>query len=324
MLLASLAVLVGLTLLSYGADRFVLGAAATARNLGISPLVIGLTVVGVATSLPEVLVGSVAAVQDHLEIAIGNAIGSNIANIALVLGASALLFPITVASTSVRREYGLMLVAIVLAGGLLFDLDLSRADGAVLLLGLVAGITLIVYMARSVRDSDDPLISESDREYRIGMGQGRATLYLLMGLVLLLGGAELLVRGAVSVAHAFGISDLVIGLTIVAVGTSLPELATCVASIIKREADIAIGNIIGSNMFNMLAVLGVPALLRPDSFGASAIARDYPVMLGLSLLMGMMLFLNRYGRISRPEGLLLLLCFCSYQFWLFIEPAAAS
>lgn len=324
MLLASVAVIVGLLLLSYGADRFVLGAAATARNLGISPLVIGLTVVGIATSLPEVLVGSVAAVQDHIEIAIGNAVGSNIANIALVLGASAALFPITVGSTSIRREYGLMMAAIVLAGVLLMDQDLSRADSIILLLGLVASIVSVVYMARSVRGSADPLIAESDREYRVATPQGQATLRLVIGLILLLAGADLLVRGAVSIAQAFGISDLVIGLTIVAVGTSLPELAASVMSMVKREADIAIGNIIGSNMFNMLAVLGVPAMLQPGGFNADAIARDFPVMIGLSLLMGLMLFMNKRGRIGRPEGLFLLLCFCSYQFWLFMEPAAAG
>lgn len=321
MLLSTLAVLAGLFLLSYGADRFVLGAAATARNLGISPLVIGLTVVGVATSLPEVLVGSVAALQDHIEIAIGNAIGSNIANVALVLGASALVLPITVASTSIRREYGLMLAAIVLAGVLLFDLTLSRLDATLLLLGLVTSIVVIVYMARRVRDSEDPLIAESDQEYRATMSQRRSTVYLIIGLILLLGGAELLVRGAVDIAQAFDVSDLVIGLTIVAVGTSLPELAASVMSIIKREADIAIGNIIGSNMFNMLAVLGIPAMLRPDSYGAAAFSRDYPVMLGLALLMGLMLFFKQHGRIGRVEGLFLLLGFCSYQYWLFMEPA---
>ncbi|MDZ7734940.1 MAG: calcium/sodium antiporter [Gammaproteobacteria bacterium] len=301
-----------------------LGAAATARNLGISPLVIGLTVVGIATSLPEVLVGSVAALQDHIEIAIGNAIGSNIANVALVLGTCAALFPVAVASTSIRREYGLMMAAIVLAGVLLYDLDLSRLDGGILLLGLLASIAVIVFIARRLGDSTDPLIAESDKEYRVAVPQLRATLYLLLGLVLLLGGAELLVRGAVAIALAFGISDLVIGLTIIAVGTSLPELAAAVMSMIKRETDIAIGNIIGSNMFNMLAVLGVPAMLQPGSFNADVIARDYPVMIGLSLLMGIMLFLGKRGHIGRPEGLLLLLCFCSYQGWLFLQPAAGS
>lgn len=324
MLLASIAVLVGLVLLSYGADRFVLGAAATARNFGVTPLVVGLTVVGIATSLPEILVGSVAALDGRIEIAIGNAVGSNIANIALVLGATATLLPVIVASGSVKREFGLMALAILLAGVLLIDLDLSLLDGALLLLGLIVSIVMIVHMAHRIRDTDDPLIAESDLEYKKRMPQGRAVLYLIVGLALLLGGAELLVRGAVDIAQAMGVSDLVIGLTIVAVGTSLPELAASVTSVIKREADIAIGNIIGSNMFNMLAVLGVPALLGPDRFHANVIARDFPVMLALSLLMGLMLFLNKRGRIGRPEGLLLLLCFFSYQGWLFLEPAATA
>ncbi|MCS3904202.1 cation:H+ antiporter [Methylohalomonas lacus] len=322
MLLACLAVIAGLVLLSYGADRFVLGAAATARNVGVTPFVIGLTVVGMATSLPEVLVGSVAALDGHIEIAIGNAIGSNIANVALVLGASAVVLPIVVTSNSVRREYGLMALAIGLAGLLLLDLDLTRADGLILIGALVAVMAAIIYIARRVAVSgdDDPLIAESDQEYRAEMAPLRAAVYLGIGLLLLLGGAELLVRGAVFIAAAFGISDLVIGLTIIAVGTSLPELAASIASIMKREADIAIGNIIGSNMFNMLAVLGVPALLNPDAFQVSVIARDFPVMVGLSVLMGLMLFTRQRGRIGRPEGLLLLACFIAYQAWLFIDP----
>lgn len=324
MLLAALAVIAGLFLLSYGADRFVVAAAATARNLGVSPLVIGLTIVGMATSLPEVLVGSVAALQDHIEIAIGNAVGSNIANIALVMGFTAALYPITVASISIRREYALMLAASLLAGLLLVDLDLSRLDGALLLAGLAAAILIIVRLALAIRDSGDPLVAESDQEYRVTLSQGRALVWLIVGLALLLGGAELLVRGAVVIARGFGISDLVIGLTIIAVGTSLPELAASVMSLVKREADIAMGNIIGSNMFNMLAVLGVPALLQPGRFDADVVARDWPIMFGLSLAMGVMLFLTGRGRIGRGEGLLLLLCFCGYQSWLFLDPGAAA
>ncbi len=325
MLLACIAVLAGLALLSYGADRFVSGAAASARNLGVAPLMIGLTVVGTATSLPEVLVGSVAALRGHIEIAVGNAIGSNIANIALVLGTTAILYPLTLASTSVRREYLLMAVAILTAGILLYDLDLSRLDGMLLLTGMVVSIYLVVRMARrTITTDDDPLIGESDQEYRIGLNQRQALIHLLLGLILVLGGAELLVRGAIIIAQAFGVSDLVIGLTIVAIGTSLPELAASIMSMIKREADIAIGNVIGSNMFNMWAVLGVPALLGPDKFSAAAIARDFPVMLVLSVLMGLMLFARRNGRLGRWEGLLLLTCFISYQVWLFAEPVPAG
>lgn len=322
MLLACLAVIAGLGLLGYGADRFVHGAAATAHNLGVTPFVIGMTVVGIATSLPEILVGSVAALQGRIEIAVGNAVGSNIANIGLVLGATAVVVPVTIASDTIRREYLLMMIAIGFAGLLLLDLDLSRGDGLILAAGLIAAMAAVIYIAERARDSDDPLVAESDQEYRTQLTPLRAGIFLVIGLMLLLGGAELLVRGAVFIAETFGVSDLVIGLTIVAVGTSLPELATSITSIMKREADIAIGNIIGSNMFNMLAVLGIPALLGPGAFQASAIARDFPVMLGLSVLMGLMLFIRKRGRIGRPEGLLLLLCFIGYQIWLFLDPAS--
>ena len=265
MLISCLFVIIGLAILVYGADLFVAGAAGLARQLGMPPLIVGLTIVGFATSAPEIMAGSVSAWQDKTAIAIGNALGSNIANIGLVLGISTLLLPIAVASGTLKREYGLMLLSVLLAFLLMLDGYLSRIDAALLLMALVIFISAIVWIARHSR-RDDPLQAEFDRETAATATPVAALLKLLGGLILLLAGAELLIRGAVYIAESFGVSELVIGLTIVAIGTSLPELAASIASIIKKETDIAIGNIIGSNMFNMLAVLGIPGLSQSRLF----------------------------------------------------------
>ena len=316
MILDYLGVLAGLSLLVYGADRFVIGAANIARNLGVTPLIIGLTIVGIATSAPEILVGSAAALDGKTEIAIGNAIGSNIANIGMVLGISILVVPVTISSRTLRREYGLMFLSSVLTTILLADRELSRPDSLILLMSLVAILTWIVHIARQTRKSD-ALAKEYEHELARKMTTGKSTLILLLGLAMLLGGSELLVDCAVNIARYFGISDLVIGLTIVAVGTSLPELAASLMSVIKNEADIAVGNVIGSNMFNMLAVVGIPGLIHPSGFGEEVVYRDLPVMFGMTLIMGGMVFFKNKGRFGRIEGGFLLLCFVVYQFSLF-------
>ena len=317
MILNYLGILSGLLLLIFGADRFVFGAANIARNLGIAPLTIGLAIVGLGTSAPEVLVGSVAALGGKTEIAVGNALGSNIANIGLVLGLSVMIKPVVITSKTLKREYSIMLVAIVIAFIVLFDQDLSRLDSALLLISLIAGIYWIIRLARQ-SPVTDPLVGEFEQELSGTASLTRSILFLLFGLILLLGGAELLVRSAIVVAKHFGLSDLVIGLTIIAIGTSLPELAASIMSILKNEADIAVGNVIGSNMFNILAVIGIPGLINPTAFGNEVLFRDFPVMLGLTLLMGFMVFFTGTGRFDRIEGSLLMLCFIFYQYWLFI------
>lgn len=316
MILDYLGIFAGLLLLVVGADRFVIGAANIARNLGISPLIIGLTIVGIATSAPEILVGSAAALEGKTEIAIGNALGSNIANIGMVMGISILIIPAEVTSRTLRREYMLMLLSAVLATVFLLDRELSRTDALILLVSLIAFITWIVHIARRSQKTD-PLVTEYEQELEHKLSPGRSILLLLLGLGLLLAGAEILIKSAVNVAKFFGISDLVIGLTIIAVGTSLPELAASLMSVIKKEADIAVGNIIGSNMFNMLAVVGIPGLIHPAGFGEEVIYRDLPVMFGFTLLMGWMVFINGKGRFTRIEGGFLLLCFVIYQYSLF-------
>ncbi|HEY5791303.1 MAG TPA: calcium/sodium antiporter [Gammaproteobacteria bacterium] len=316
MLYPILAVLAGFAILTWGADRFVAGAAATARNLGVSTLVIGLTVVGFGTSAPEVLVSAMAAWSGNTSLAIGNALGSNITNIALVLGTTVLIAPLRVHSNVLRRELP-VLVAISLFGlVLLLDGRLDFHDGLLLLTALVAVIWWMVALARRARQGD-PIRGDYAAEIPV-MPLGTALGWLAVGLVALLGSSRLLVWGAIEIATALGVSDLVIGLTVVAIGTSLPELAASVASALKHEHDLAIGNVIGSNMYNLLAVMGLPGLIHPAAFPAAVLQRDYPVMLVLTLLLVAVCYgLHGAGRITRPEGALLLACFGGYQLLLF-------
>ncbi|MGI9228532.1 MAG: calcium/sodium antiporter [Gammaproteobacteria bacterium] len=318
MLFASLLVVAGLALLVWGADRFVAGAAGTAHSLGVAPLIIGLTIVGTATSAPEVLVGVSAALEGKTNIAVGNAIGSNIANIGLVLGVTILCKPFIVRSRTLRREYLLMVFASLLASALMLDHELDFMDGVLLLITLVLLLGGIVRLAKRPHQ-DDPLQQEIQKKPKQTPALGKSLLRLLFGLVILLVGAEWLVDGAVFIARTFGISELVIGLTIIAIGTSLPELAASIAGVLKGEAGIAIGNVIGSNMFNMLMVLGIPCIINPAEFSAAVIYRDIPVMLLLIFIMGMMLFLHSKDKFDKKEGATLLLCFVSYQTLLFLS-----
>lgn len=323
MLLSCLFILIGLGLLIYGADVFVVGAASIARLLGMSSLVIGLTIVGFATSAPEIIVGSVSAWNEKTSIAIGNAIGSNIANISLVLAASILVMPIAVKSETLKREFGLMSAAMFVTLLLLLDGSLDKVDGLVLLVCLVLALSWIVWIAHH-SSKRDPLVKEYEHQFQEPDSLGKAIFKFMFGIILLLIGADLLVRGAVDIARYFGVSDLVIGLTVIAIGTSLPELAASISSLFKNEEDIAIGNIIGSNMFNMLAVLGVPALIYPDKFEQAVLTRDFPVMVGLTIALAIMLFATKKNRLIRVEGALLLACFFGYQVLLYMQSVAAS
>ncbi len=320
MILNYLGILAGLALLVYGADRFVDGAAKIARYLGMPPLLIGLTIVGMATSTPEILVGVVAALEGKTEIAIGNAIGSNIANIGLVLGFTVMLMPVTIASQTLKREFFIMGLAILLAVALMWDQNLSHLDAVFLLVGLIAAILSVTVLSKKSAKTD-PLLSEFESELSEKSPEksdvGKSIFLFFLGLSLLLGGAYLLVECAVLVAKHFGLSDLVIGLTIIAIGTSLPELAASITAVKKDEADIAIGNVIGSNMFNMLAVIGIPGMIHATDFDSIVLHRDFPVMIGMTLLMGYMVFIRGAGKFDRAEGVTLLLCFIAYQYWLF-------
>lgn len=318
MFLFSVAIMVGLVVLVWSADRFISGAAALADNLGVSPMLIGLTVVGFGTSAPEVLVSTMAAYNGNPGLAIGNAVGSNIANIGLILGFTALLIPLSVHSSVLRREYPLMLAVSVMAYVLMWDGDLSRFDGALLAATLVGVLGWMIYTAKT--GAADPIAGEFDAEIPHDIPTRKAMVLLFVGLAFLLVSSRLLVWGATNVATAMGVSDVIIGLTVVAIGTSLPELAASITSALKGEDDLAIGNVIGSNLYNLLAVLSIPGLVAPGSYSPEVMDRDLPVMLILTIFLFFMGHgLGKQGRINRIEGLILLLCFVGYQSLLFVS-----
>ncbi|MCG8016891.1 MAG: calcium/sodium antiporter [Candidatus Thiodiazotropha sp. 'RUGA'] len=321
MLLYSLSILLGLVVLVWSADRFISGAAALADNLGVSPMLIGLTVVGFGTSAPEVLVSVMASLNGNPGLAIGNAVGSNIANIGLILGVTALVIPLSVHSSVLKREYPILLGVTVICILLMLDGELGLLDGGILLVLLVGVFGWMIYTAKT--GEADPIAGEYDAEIPHDVPTQKALMLLIGGLVLLLISSRVLVWGATNVAVALGVSDVVIGLTIVAIGTSLPELAASITSAMKGEDDIAIGNVIGSNLYNMLAVLSIPGLVVPGAFSPFVLTRDLPVMFGLTLFLFLMGYgFGKPGRINRIEGLGLLLCFIGYQSWLFYSVVA--
>jgi cation:H+ antiporter len=319
MLLSLIAIAAGFALLIWGADRFVDGAAALARNLGVPPLVIGLTIVGMGTSAPELLVSGLAAAQGNPGLGIGNAIGSNITNIGLVLGVTALIAPLSVHSRLLQRELPLLLIAMLFGYLLLADGQLQRLEGVALLSGLFLVLTWMVYSAHRAGRSE---AITDEIELPRTMSTARAVLMFLLGLAVLLAGSKALVWGAVDIAEQLGVSDLVIGLTIVAIGTSLPELAASIISARRGEPDIALGNVIGSNLFNVLGVLGLPGLLAPGPVPSEVLTRDYPVMLALTVLLFAFAFSLRNGErhINRLEGGLLLAAFIGYEIWIYLSP----
>jgi cation:H+ antiporter len=311
----------GLVLLIASAERFVFGASALARNLRVSPLLIGVVIVGFGTSAPEILVSSLAAWRGNPGLSIGNAIGSNITNIALILGLAAVIRPLTVESTVLRRELPILLAANLTGWVLLSNGRIDRIDGILLLLAFAVMMYWMISVARRGHaDGIDPQLLEprvqDDRERVTNL---RAGMWLLIGFVILLGSSQLLVAGAVDLAEYWGVSDLVIGLTVVAIGTSLPELAASVAAALKKEDDIAIGNIVGSNTFNSLAVLGLPGVIAPGPFAPEVLTRDVPIMVILTMaLFAMGYGLGTRGRINRLEGWILMTSFVGYQ-WLVIS-----
>ncbi|WP_405227666.1 calcium/sodium antiporter [Lentisalinibacter sediminis] len=313
MLLDLISVAIGLALLIWGADRFVVGAAGTARNLGVPTLLIGLTIVGFATSAPEILVSVVAALAGRPSLALGNAIGSNIANVALVLGAVAAVRPILVTSTILRREMPLLLAVTLLTLALFLDLRLTRIDGFVMLGALVVVLYWIVRLGTGARAAD-PIEAEYEAEIPRDMPMRTAILWLAVGLAVLLVGSELLVDGALQLARELGVSELVIGVTLVAIGTSLPELAVSLVSALKGEQGLAIGNILGSNMFNLLAVIGLAVVIHPATVEPTVLTLHFFVMVAVTLVLFAMTYnYADAGRIGRLEGVALLVAFVAYH-----------
>lgn len=312
-------VFAGLILLIWGADRFVHGAAATARNLGVAPLMIGLTIVAFATSAPEILVSVVAASRGETDLAVGNAIGSNIANIGLVLGAVAMIRPIELKSATLRREMPALLAVTLLTVALFLDSYLARIDGFVLLTGLV--IVVIWLVRLGIRSSStDPLQADFEAEIPEGQSTKVALIWLVIGIIALLIGADLLVDGAVNIARAVGVSEMVIGITLVALATSLPELAVSLVSAIKSEYGIAIGNIVGSNIFNLLAVVGVAAAINPAVLPPSVLSLHLFVMVAFTLVLFAMTYeYDGRGVITRYEGFALVVAFLAYDTYVVMQ-----
>ncbi|HCS82816.1 MAG TPA: calcium/sodium antiporter [Alteromonas macleodii] len=317
MLLNIVIFLVGLIVLSWSADRFVYGASALAKNIGISPMMIGLTIVAMGSSAPEIVVSAIASANGNMNTAVGNALGSNITNIALVLGITALVKPLLVSSTTLKRELPALLIISLIAIGFMFDGELKSYEGIILLGLFIFVLAMMAWLSLQV-DKEDPLVAETADEIPKGVSNTSALIWIGVGLVILPLSAHFLVNSAVEIARYMGISDLVIGLTIIAFGTSLPELAASVAGVLKGEDDLALGNIIGSNIFNLLAVLGMPGLIAPGILDPDVYNRDMYVMLSLTLLLFLFSF-DLIGKrtISRTNGFILLACFIGYQFWLF-------
>jgi len=321
-MLISIAQLVGgFILLVWGADRLVAGASALARNLGVSPLIIGLTIIAFGTSAPELVVSGVAASRGNPGLAVGNAIGSNIANIGLILGITALVYPLRVESETLRREYPLLTLIMVGSFILAADLLFSRTEGWLLLTGLVA---LVIWMVRYAlrRGPDDPLAAEFAAEIPRNMATGQAVTWLVIGLIILPLSSKFLVDGAIYIARSLEVSETVIGLTVMALGTSLPELAAALTSALRHEDDLAIGNVIGSNMFNILGVLGVAAVIHPVEVDLLMLKQDFPVMFLFTVLLFFMAYgITGPGRISRKSAVLLLALYFAYQVLVWVTAA---
>lgn len=319
LILPSLVLLAGLALLVWSSDIFIDGAASTAIHLNISPLIIGVVVLGFGTSAPEILVSILASFNDSPGLAVGNVIGSNIANIGLVLGITALISPIIIKSSLLKREFPILLIVSILGLLLMLDHRLGQLDGVILLLLLVIVMVWMIKANKRI-DPNDPLAEETMEEIN---EMPKLTLkkslgLLLVGLIILVISAKLMVWGAVEVAQYFEVPDIIIGLTIVAIGTSLPELAAAISAARKNESDLMIGNIIGSNLFNLLAVMAMPAIIDPSVIDNSTLIIDYPVMLGMTLAM-LIVALPRKGCavITRTEGILLTLSYLGYLLLLY-------
>ncbi|MCG3663575.1 calcium/sodium antiporter [Aliarcobacter butzleri] len=312
------AIVAGFAILVWSADKFVEGAASTAKHLGMPSLLIGILIVGFGTSAPEMVVSAIAAMEGNSGLALGNAIGSNIVNIALILGITAIIAPIAVNSKIVKKEIPILLIIVLFLGYLLFDNTLTFVEGVVLLVGFFILVGWSIYVA--IKGKGDALESEiNDELLEHEMSLRAGVIWLIVGLILLIASSRLLVWGAVGVATEFGVSDLIIGVTIVALGTSLPELAASIIAARKGEHDIAIGNVVGSNMFNILAVIGIAVVIAPmNIISFEVLQRDWITMLLLTIALLFMAygFKNKEGEITRLEGFILVVCYVAYNTYL--------
>ena len=316
MLLAFGAIVVGLTLLVWSADKFVDGSVGLAENWGMSKAMIGLTIVSLGTSAPEIFVSIMAATGGTPELAFGNAVGSNIANVALVLGVTALIAALPVKQGLLKQDLPVLLAVTFITAFLLHDLILSQ-DDAFVLIGMLVILMYLLFRYKK----EHPEEAQSEAEEVEDFELKESIFAFIIGLVVLVISSKMLVWGAIDIATHFGVSQIIIGLTIVAIGTSLPELAASVASARRGHHDIALGNIIGSNILNILAVLSVAAVIQPINITQEVFFRDYGAMTAITLLLAFFIILPRKVRqLARWEGVLLLLCYAAYMTMLYLEP----
>lgn len=316
MLLFSVAIILGLLFLVWSADKFVEGAVATALNLGMTPLMVGLTVIAFGTSAPELVVSTTAALEDKGGLAVGNAIGSNIANVGLVLGLTALVSAIPVKPNILRLELPVLLIATGLASIFLLDAELDFTDGVALLAILLGSMLALAKLQTKSADDFEEL--ETDEE----TSTGKALVTLVISIGVLIASSQALVWGASGVARELGVSELMIGLTIVAIGTSLPELAASIASALKGHHDLALGNVIGSNLFNLLAVMALPAMIQPPEIDATNFYQDYGTMVGFTVAIALLAYLAKFKRvpsIGKAPGAVLFASYLAYLGYLIYQ-----
>jgi cation:H+ antiporter len=318
-------VISGISLLVWSADRFTDGAAAIARNFGISPLIVGLTIVAMGSSAPEIGVSINAALNGTPELAIGNALGSNIANVGMVLGIAAIVTPLQVRSATLRREIPVLFGVMILAFVLMIDLNIDQIDAIILITSLICYITWLTVTALRSRNKEDLMLEEIIEELPGEMANWKAILWVIVGLFLLQLSSKLLVTGAREIALWLEVSPFLIGVTVVAVGTSLPELAASITSVLKGEHELAIGNVIGSNIFNLLAVLSIPAFITQVDVAREILMIDYTFMFGLTIAVCFMAwgYNNKPGEVTRFEGIILLGFFIGYQVYQFFVASLA-
>lgn len=322
MLIFFASVVIGLVLLIWSSDFFVDGACSIASNLGISPLIVGMLIIGFGTSAPEMLVAATAALQGNPALGIGNAIGSNITNITLVLGLTAVFYVLPVHSQLLRKELPLVLASAVLSWVLMLDGYFSRIDAIILLIALTFTLSWMIMSVKKESNKNDPLIDETIEELPEEQPLKKSIIWTLSGFIVLLISSKMLVWGASNIASQLGVSDLIIGLTIVAIGTSLPELAATISSARKGETDLAVGNIVGSNLFNTLAVLAIPGIIQPLALPDGVLSRDMPIMIGATIV----LLIFSFGcikstrlKITRYKGFILVSAFIAYEALLYFQ-----
>jgi cation:H+ antiporter len=321
MLLSIVAIVIGLAVLVWSADLFVDGAAGVARSLGVSTLLVGMIVVGFGTSAPEMSVAVLSSLQGNPGIALGNAYGSNIANIALILGATALISPVVIRSQVLKKELPILLAVTMLAYIHLYDGQISRIEAIVELFVLIFVFTWMTLQSKKKTFQVDALEEDVEEEFE-EMAVSKAWTFLFVGLVLLIVSSRTLVWGSVNIAQSFGVSDLIIGLTIIAIGTSLPELAASIAAARKGEHDLAVGNVVGSNLFNTLAVVGLAGAIQPMSVPAEVLTRDWVLMFGLTVLLfviGYQKKANGEKSINRIGGGFLVAIYTAYTLYLIMS-----